>query len=149
MNYPFYPGAYEAEVAQSAFNNLAYPQDSYFVGADWAWPVNALDKYGHQLGQGIDSALHNLGQAAQTYAQQLGSAGQGISQGIGKGIASAIPSPDLKSLGLGDVADSARDAAASAKRAAEQHEETMRVAKYVVIGLGVLGGAALIYYIAK
>jgi hypothetical protein len=138
-------GAYEAEVARSAFNNLAYPMDDYFVGADWSWPVAALDKYGHQLGQGIDAALHNLGQAAQTYTQQLG-----------QGISSAIPSPDLKSLGLGNVADRAssaadatREAAAAAKRAAEQHEETMKVAKYVAIGLGVLGGAALVYYLAK
>lgn len=50
---------------------------------------------------------------------------------------------------VSDAADSAKQAADAGKDAAKQHEETMKVVKYVVIGVGALGGLALLWSIVK
>jgi hypothetical protein len=55
---------------------------------------------------------------------------------------------DTSSL-LGQAPQKVSDAADAATAAAREHEETMRIVKYAVIGVGALGGLALLWSIAK
>jgi hypothetical protein len=50
---------------------------------------------------------------------------------------------------VSDAADAASRAAEAATAAAKEHEETMRIVKYAVIGVGALGGLALLWSIVK
>jgi len=50
---------------------------------------------------------------------------------------------------VSDAADAASRAADAATLAAKEHEETMRIVKYAVIGVGALGGLALLWSIVK
>lgn len=50
---------------------------------------------------------------------------------------------------VSDAADAAQRAADAATAAAKEHEETMRIVKYAVIGVGALGGLALLWSIVK
>ena len=59
-----------------------------------------------------------------------------------------LPNIDTSSW-FGQTPQKVSDAADAATAAAKEHEETMRIVKYAVIGVGALGGLALLWSIAK
>jgi hypothetical protein len=143
-------GQYEASVAQSAFQNLAYPMGDYFVG-DWegneyaGLDLGTISSYGKQIGQKLGDWGSQAGQALGIHPGSsdgfLGDAPARMS--TASDAAKAAADEARSAMGrLGETADHARATAKSVKEAAD-------VAKYAIIGLGILGGAALIYYIAK
>jgi hypothetical protein len=145
-------GQYEAEVAQNAFQNLAFPVgnlgETYFASGDEyaGLDLGAIGSYGRQLGE-------KLGEWGTQAGQALGiSHGYGGGGFLGDAPAKASVAADAAKI----AADEARSAmgqlgetAAHARESAKSVKEAAEVAKYAIIGLGILGGAALIYYIAK
>jgi hypothetical protein len=155
---PFGPGSgfQEAQAAQATFQNLAYPiGDSGFVGSEEVFAgldVPALSAWGHQLGQ-------QLGTWGNEAVQAFGGVGQAFGQGATSTWAPLGDAPQ-KASSAADAAKIAADearvtlnrlnqAADHASDGARSVAETARVAKFAIIGLSILGGAALIYYIAK
>jgi len=156
MLQPLGLGLYEAQQAQNTFDNLAYPiGDSGYVGGEEAFAgldLPTLSNWSRQLGQ-------QLGTWGTEAAQALG----GIPHSFGQGAASTwAPLGDApqKASAAADatraVANDARAtldrlnaAAEHTSRGAQSVSEAAEVAKYAIIGLSILGGAALVYYIAK
>lgn len=141
-----------------------YPEPRPYVGFDVSSIPGAAVEWGHKLGEQIG---------------EFGSAAGEALRKVGRGIGGAMPSfpsipsiPSLAPIGsaaqkAGTAADATTLAAEEARRSiahvsqradrtldqidrtAKEHEETVRVVKYVMVGIAVLGGAALIYSIAK
>lgn len=167
MNYGFYlhhgppglgSGAFEASQAQNVFANLAYPMDpSGFVGGDWGGEYAGLDL------PKLSDWSRQLGQQLGTWGTEAAQAFGGVPQAFGQGAASTWAP-------LGDAPQRASAAADAAKAAAQDARVTLdklnlaaehtshgaqsvaeaaQIAKFAIIGLSILGGAALVYYIAK
>jgi len=138
-----------------------YPEPRPYVGFDVSSIPNVATEWGHKLGQQIGEFGSAAGEALRT---------------VGRGIGGAMPSfpsvPSLAPIGTaaqkaGTAADSTTLAAEEARRSiahvsrradatldqidktAKEHEETVRVVKYVMIGIAVLGGAGIIYAVTR
>jgi hypothetical protein len=132
------------------------PEASYasgYVGLDYP----ALTSYGQQLGQKLGQWGMQAGQAIRQNIPDLGSYSQKLSTGVGQTLLGDAPQRASKAA---DAAAAAADAITSLSRRAnesldradktmKQHEETVRIVKFVVIGIGVLGGAALLFSMVK
>ncbi len=140
---------------------VGYHEERYFGGAQAPEDYVGLDSpslssYGQQLGQ----EMGRWGtQAAQALKQKLGSGlGTGISQSLGSlsplGDAPqrASKAADAAAAAADEISALSRRANASldrADRTMKEHEETVRIVKFAVIGIGVLGGMALIFSMVK
>lgn len=138
-----------------------YPEPRPYVGFDVSSIPGTAVEWGHKLGEQIG---------------QFGSAAGEALKNVGRGIGGAMPSfptvPSLAPIGsaaqkAGTAADTTTLAAEEARRTiahvsrradatldqidktAKEHEETVRVVKYVMVGIAVLGGVALLYAVAK
>lgn len=138
-----------------------YPEPRPYVGFDVSSIPSVATEWGHKLGQQVGEFGSAAGEALRT---------------VGRGISGVVPSfpsiPSLAPIGsaaqkAGTAADQTTLAAEEARRSiasvskranatldqidktAKEHEETVRVVKYVMIGIAVLGGAALVYAVAK
>jgi hypothetical protein len=136
-----------------------YP-DSY-VGFDVSSIPSAATKWGHEIGEQIG----HFGSAA---GEALRNVAKGVGGGVG-GVTSWSPLGPVSEAAqkTGTAADSTMLAAEEARRTiahvsrradvtldqidrtAKEHEEMVKVVKYVMVGIAVLGGAALIYSVAK
>jgi hypothetical protein len=136
--------------------------------ADYAWPhgpefagldLGSLPQYGREWAEKFGEKLGTLGTAAE-------GAWKNLSQGVSSGLPSFKPFGEVTQK-ASTAADEATLAAAEARRSiaavrdratrtldqvdrtAKEHEETVKIAKYVLVGLGVLGGTALLYSMVK
>jgi hypothetical protein len=149
-----YPYSWEARDPYS----YDYYGDSY-TGFDVSTIPDTAMKWGHEIGEQIGKFGSAAGEALKNVAKGAGS----------------VMAPKLNPLGsvgetvqkAGTAAESTTLAAEEARRsiayvtrradatldqidkAAKEHEETVRVVKYVMIGIAVLGGAALVYSVTK
>lgn len=152
--YPYSEWGQWEEPYPFGWEEWGYP----YVGFDPSSIPGAAVEWGHKLGEQIG---------------QFGSAAGEALRNAGRGIGGAFPSvPSLAPLQsaaqkAGTAADSTTLAADEARRsiahvsqradrtldqidrAAKEHEETVRIVKYVMVGIAVLGGAALVYAVAK
>ena len=138
-------GAYEAQAAAATFQNLAYPiGNSGFVGGDVAG--FDLGLLGHDFSQ-------QLGTWGAETSHALGHFGDALGQGpLGDAPQRARQAADTAKLAADEARVTLRrlnDAAEHTSRSAQDVGEAARVAKLAIIGLSILGGAALIYSIAK
>lgn len=147
-----------------------YPD--YQLMSELQYPHQEIDGYydpyyGGDVRAGLD--LGSYGEQAIEYGKHIGQSlfgpvvpaveklGQGVRRGIGGLVTAATPSfgiPDLS--GLGETQNRANRAAEAVQRAADKAAETSdavrdatKIAKVVVITLGVLGGAAIILSMVK
>ena len=138
-----------------------YPQPRPYVGFDVSSVPGAAVEWGYKLGEQIGQ----FGSAA-------GEALRNVGEGIGRSIPSFPSIPSFTPIGsaaqkAGTAADATTLAAEEARKTiahvsrradatldqidktAKEHEETVRVVKYVMVGIAVLGGVALLYAVAK
>lgn len=142
---PEHPGWMEYSPIYTGFDITSLPEYSKEWGQKW----------GERLGEKLGA----LGTAA-------GDAWKNVSQGVSSGLPSFKPFGDVTQK-ASTAADEATLAAREARksiaavrdratstldqvdRTAREHEETVKIAKYVLVGLGVLGGTALVYSMLK
>jgi len=117
-----------------------------YVGADYPGK-DWMEKLGQKAG--------DVGTAVSDWWQRLG---QGISEfrPLGDAPQKAATAADAHTLAaeearrsIADLRQRADKTLSKVDKAAKEHEETVRVVKYVMVGVAVLGGAALIYAVAK
>jgi hypothetical protein len=164
---PFFHRGAEWGYPYSNWQAWNQPWDDWndpYVGFDVSSIPGAAVEWGHKLGEQIG---------------EFGSAAGEALKNVGRGISGAVPSlPSGSSFSplapmnsaaqkAGTAADATTLAAEEARRtiahvskradatldqidkAAKEHEDTVRIVKYVMIGIAVLGGAALVYAVTK
>ena len=154
-----YPNPQYYSYPKSPFGDF---QGSYYAGVDvpsWQQVEQFARDTAHQYLPQVDT------EKAKRYAQQLK---QAASKAVPRGTSlpripdlSFAPNINLPNIGdpgawfgqtpqkVSDAADAAARAADAATAAAKEHEETMRIVKYAVIGVGALGGLALLWSIVR
>ncbi len=139
------------------YSDYGYYGDSY-TGFDVSTIPDTAMKWGREIGEQVS---------------QFGSAAGEALKNAAKGVSGATPSwrplapVENAAQKASTAADSTTLAAEEARRSiahvtrradatldqidktAKEHEETVRVVKYVMIGIAVLGGAALVYAVTK
>lgn len=143
----------------SGYSDFWWAPEDHQVGLD----LDDLSHYGQQIGQQIGEYGHAIAEHAKRIAPEITAP---LTRPIERGFASAASTIGEKMRGLvpeipkfpdlGETkrrADAAADAVERAARDAQDTaahvKETARVAKVVLIGLGVLGGVALVASIVK
>jgi hypothetical protein len=175
---PPFSFGWDGEWGYPSFSGPVYPGwgDPYAQWGEWGYPFGYLeaDPYvGFDVSSIPDTAM-KWGREAWDDLSQLGSAASEALKHAGQGISGAFPSvtAPLGTVGsaaqkAGTAADATTLAADEARksiahvtrkadatldqiqRTAKEHEETVRVVKYVMVGIAVLGGVALVYAVAK
>jgi len=144
----------------------SYPLD------EWGYPIwndeyagldlSSVTSYGQQLGQKFGQWGSQAAQAVRQNLPDLGSYGQRLARGVGSGLESLNPLGDApeKASRAADATAAAADAIAAlsqranaslgrADKTMKEHEETVRIIKFAVIGIGALGGVTLIFSMLK
>jgi len=159
-----YPNPQYYSYPESPFGDF---QGSYYAGVDvpsWQQVEQFARDTAHQYLPQVDT------EKAKRYAQQLKQAAKKAVPPIPSFSLPRIPDIHLPNVNLpninlpnidasswfgqtpqkvSDAADAAQRAADAAAAAAKEHEETMRIVKYAVIGVGALGGLALLWSIVR
>lgn len=135
-----------------------YSYDPY-VGFDASSIPDTAMRWGHevwndlsQFGSAASEALKHAGQgisgALPSVTAPLGSVGS-AAQKAGTAADATTLAADEARKSIAHVTRKADATLDQINRTAKEHEETVRVVKYVMVGIAVLGGVALIYSVAK
>ncbi len=132
-----------------------YPYDESYVGFDVSTIPDTAMKWGRevwndlsQLGSGASEALKRASQSIPSVTAPLGSVGS-AAQKAGTAADATTLAADEARRSIAHVSKKADATLDQIQRTAKEHEETVRVVKYVMVGIAVLGGAALIYSVVK
>jgi hypothetical protein len=128
---PYYEGAYEPRVG------IDVPT--------WQQVEQFARDTAHQYLPQIDT------EKLKRYAKQAQQAAPSLPRIPSVNLSPSINLPNVgdPSAWFGQTPQKVSDAADAAAAAAKEHEETMRIVKYVVVGVGALGGLALLWSIVK
>jgi hypothetical protein len=112
-----------------------------YPGKEWAEKLG--EKLG-QLGTAASNTWKNISQGVPEF-HPLGDAPQ---KAAAAADATTLAAEEAR-RSIAALSQKADRTLAQVDRTAREHEETVRIAKYVMVGVAVLGGAALLYAVAK